>query len=142
MKKRTKSQKRGTVLKKMQTLHNEPGLLKMSEALEKLVASYVHEARTEQEYDALIGLGAMAWNMTMMPPETRKNAIKDAIAMFGQDPENIQFLSERLNVLMQRKEKLFPDEDRVIVSYAIEDLGNQWHLKVMSKVVPKKGDAA
>ena len=139
MKRRPKPKKRG---KKKQTLHNEPSLLKMSVALEKLVVPFVHEARTEQEYDALIGLGAMAWNMTVMPPETRKNAVKDAIAMFGQDPENIQFLSERLNVLMQRKEKLFPDEDRAIVSYAIEDLGNQWHLKVVSRLVPKKEDAA
>lgn len=142
MKKRTKLKKRGILQKKKKTLHSEPGLLKMSEALEQLVEPYAYAANSEEAYENLISLGAMAWNMTVMPPEATKEITKGMIAMLGEDPEDVQFVSEQLNALMQRKKKLFPNEDRLIVDFRIEDLGDSRHLTVISHLVPKEGDTA
>ncbi|WP_420645519.1 hypothetical protein [Candidatus Leptofilum sp.] len=114
----------------------------MSEVLEELVEPYAYEVGSEEAYENLISLGAMAWNMTVMPPEASKEAMKGIIAMLGDDPEDVQFVTEQVHNLMQRKKKLFPNEDRLILDFFIEDLGDQRHLKVISHLAPKKGDAA
>ena len=142
MKKRPKPKKRGLPQIKKKTLHNEPSLLKMSEALEKLVEPYAYEVDSEEEYKNLISLGALAWNMTVMPPESHKELVIGMITMLGEEPEDLQFVMEKMYALMQRKKKLFPNEDRLIVDFFLEEVGTQRHLKVVSHIVPKKEDAA
>lgn len=142
MKKRTKPKKRGLPQKKKKTLHNEPGLLKMSEALEQLVEPYAFATGSEEEFANLIGIGAMAWNMTVLPEEASKKVMVGMIATFGDDPADLQVVMERINALMQRKKKLFPNEDRLIIDFSVENREGKPHLTVISHLTPKEGDAA
>lgn len=122
--------------------YNPPGEIKMSDALEDVIEPFVADAGTKEAMTKLVGLGAMAWNFTLMPPVEQKKGVQELAESMSAEPEDYEMLIQIVNQLMQRKRKLFPDVDRFIVNYTVEDVGDGWHLSVASTMSPEKGTDA
>ena len=112
--------------------YNMPGQIKMSDALEEVIAPFVNDVNTVVAMRNLVGLGAMAWNITLMPPPEQKEQIQKLIMTMGSDPADIEMLYKMIHEMLQRKQALYPDVNRTIVSFEVEDIGEGWHLSIAS----------
>lgn len=96
-------------------LHPEPD--KISTRLGELVAPHVAEDETRDGYAALITLGAMAWNLSLVPAGERSATVAEIVrnaAKLGL-PVTVQWM----NHLIDRKLRLFPSDDRFIESWKV-----------------------
>jgi hypothetical protein len=112
----------------------QPGELKMSDALDKLVEPYARIApQTLAARKKLLTLGMAAWNMALLPHEKQVEFLDDAMtAIPATDQQARDDMRLLLKELAARKRKLFPDVWRYLVSFTLEDDGDQWHLSVAS----------
>jgi hypothetical protein len=85
----------------------------------------------------LVGMGAMVWNITLMPPNKQKEQIQKLLKTMKPEPEDAELLYRMIGDMMQRKQALYPEVHRFIVSFEVEDTGDGWHLSVASTVSPK-----
>ncbi len=106
-------------------LRDEPGLVKMSEALETLIEPYLEKVSGRHQIEVLLSLGSLAWNMSIMPKKSRQKELEIALkkVMKGQDAEAIEVTRVLIDELMERKEKLFPDNQRMIMSFDLHSAG-------------------
>lgn len=107
---------------------NPPGQRKMSQLLEELITPYRDETETLEDFNNLVLLGTLAWNIGLLPAEERdvflKNALKTAPRALRAD------LGKLLKALILRKLALFPDDDREIIDTRVTELGDRYHLAV------------
>ena len=106
--------------------------LRLSERLVDLIAPFLGEHLIRERYEALIGTAATAWNLALLPEPERPDVLRQALR--NARTREVQAHSELIVKLMQRKEALFPDDDRAIVHWEISESGDQDHLSVMSAV--------
>lgn len=120
-------------------VYNAPGEIKMSDALEEIVAPFVGDADTLPTMKNLVGIGAMAWNITLISPDEQEEEIQKLIKTMGPEPEDAELLYTMIHEMMQRKQTLYPEVHRFIVSFEVEDVGDGWHISVASTLSPKDG---
>jgi hypothetical protein len=108
------------------------GREKMSEALEALVAPFRRPAETEAEFRNLLNLGMLAWNAALLPEDRRRAMIEQVLG--GGLSEATDAVREEaralVNVLVQRKQDLFPTNRRLIISFQLMDAGHEYQLLV------------
>lgn len=119
-------------------IHNAPGQIKMSDALEEIIAPFANDADTVVAMRNLVGIGAMAWNITLMPPPEQKEQIQQLVKTMSSEPEDIETMYKMIDKMMQRKQALYPDVNRTIVNFEVEDIGDGWHLSVASTLPPNQ----
>jgi hypothetical protein len=107
---------------------------KMSEVLLALIGPYQDVASTYEDLQRLIPLGAVAWNAALLPEKARQKLLDETIeAGFSAfDPETRRELRNFLAALIERKERLFPNNKRFIVSYEVSRTKNSYHVSVAS----------
>lgn len=117
-------------------LHNPEGKAKMSDVLEAFVEPYEDEDMTLTERRNMYGMAVIAWNLAIAPPEKRKamkaDFIKEGLQNSTADIQ--REVIDLLDAMIVRKEKLFASNTRYIISYQLEDLGDEFHLSVGSTV--------
>jgi hypothetical protein len=122
-------------------LRDEPGLVKMSEALETLVEPYLEEASGKHQIEVLLTLGSLAWNLSIMPKKSRQKELKTALkkTMKGQGAEAVEVTRVLIEELIERKEKLFPDNQRMIMSFDLHSAGSgRYDISVASTIPSDK----
>lgn len=123
-------------------VHNPPGEIKMSNALEDVIDPFVEEIETLEAMKNLVGIGAMAWNFALRPAGELKDELPKLIKQFAVDFGDSEMLTDVIHQLIERKQKLFPNVDRYIVSFEVEDVGDGWHLSVASTLSPTNEEDA
>ena len=73
--------------------------------------------KKRESYGAAVALGAMAWNLSLMPPEDRLGPIRDAVR--AAVAIGLPLTEDWLTKLVERKVLLFPSDDRFIESYEV-----------------------
>jgi hypothetical protein len=106
--------------------------LRLSERLVDLIAPYREEGLTSQRYEMLIGAAATAWNLSLLPEAERPEALRRAFRKAN--VREVEAAAEVIVKLMRRKEQLFPDDNRTIVSWEVSESGDQCHVSVASLV--------
>jgi hypothetical protein len=103
--------------------------LRLSERLVDLIAPYRDDGLTSQRYELLIGAAATAWNLSLLAEAERPAALRQAFRKANvRDVE----AAEVIVMLMRRKEQLFPDDRRTIVSWGVSESGGKCHVTVAS----------
>jgi hypothetical protein len=105
------------------TVLREPaGMAKMSEVLEKFVEPYQVDNATEQELQNLFSMGVVAWNLGIMPQSERSPIIDKFFAdvVKVQDPELVEEGKELLQEMIDRKERHFADNTRIIANFKLQ----------------------
>lgn len=98
--------------------------------------------KTPQRAEAIIMLTVAAWNKSMFPPDKQPLVEKDLIDSFvpkGGNAEDVGVAVEMMDMIAERREKLFPDLRKIIVDYKCTISGGRLTLEVDSAPIPKLG---
>jgi hypothetical protein len=94
---------------------------KISEKLLQLVKPYlraIENARTEQRLSSLLLIGSTAWNIEI----TGDKELKKILLNIFEDGVESNEVDKMIDNLTQRKHRLFPDDDRIIVDCKVESI--------------------
>ena len=106
--------------------------LRVSERLADLIAPYREDACTLDRYERLLGVAVAAWNLSLLPEAERPEALRQSFRR--EKVRHWEGVAEVIGTLMRRKEQLFPDDPRTILSWEVSDSGGEFHLSVASLV--------
>ena len=138
--------------KKLQRGQKQSGGIKLSAALIELCEPFEPKNISTKEFSNLIGLAAMAWNIAVFPKEERlekltsfietmpnmKEELKAEIdTMLHDDSKDTDFAPATttlhfIGAMIQRKDELFPNDNRIIMNFNVKDSPEGPHLTVSS----------
>ena len=95
----------------------EPAAGKASTRLAQLIAPHAVDDETRSSYGALVALGAIAWNLSLVPAQDRVGLIREAV--LDAISRGIPLTDRWLTDLIERKMRLFPSDERWIESYEV-----------------------
>ncbi|MGZ5442393.1 MAG: hypothetical protein ACXW5U_09805 [Thermoanaerobaculia bacterium] len=92
---------------------------------------YRELCNTREEYRKLVALASAAWNLSVFPPDKRQSVWDGVLQIFpAEDRSYMQGIIQRL---LDRKEQLFPHDDRYVASADVLDEGS--HFRVVAATV-------
>ena len=97
---------------------NLPREQKISNALHVLVSSEVPAGSSLAVYQTAISYIAAAWNISLLPAAQQSNAVRQLVASVpGLNEAKRRDVIHDLNRLIAKKQDLFPDDRRTVVSW-------------------------
>ena len=100
---------------------------------------------TAERAEAILMLTIAGWNKSMFPPDKQPLIEKDLIDAFvpkDGSAEAVGVAVEVLDIIAERRQKLFPDLRKIIVDYEVEIGGGRLTLNVSSAPIPDLGQSA
>ena len=120
-------------------VENPKDFRKMSEVLLEYVDPFLEETETYEDRSNLIDFAVMAWNLALIPEESRKELVTEFVTEVCPEIEEIEeqkTLKRLMNQLIKRKLKFFAEEERFVKEYKLTENGGRIHLFVASSVIP------
>ena len=109
--------------------------IKMSEVILELADELLEMAETKSEYKKVIDITCIAWNLTILSEREKQNLLE---TLFNKvDDEAQQDIRDVLSSLMEKKNRLYPHINRLILDYDFVRNKQNFHLNVVS-VLPKE----
>jgi len=99
---------------------------------------------TAERAEALLMLTIAGWNKSMFPPDKQPLVEKDLINAFvpkDGSAEAVGVAVEVMDIIAERRQKLFPDLRKIIVDYEVEIGGGRLTLNVSSAPIPDLGQS-
>jgi hypothetical protein len=135
-------QKLGKKVKKVfgqdvQMLRDQPGLASMSDVLEELVRPYLEATSNRTQLEMMFSLGSVAWNMSILAKDSSQEMLDKSLLnmMKKQGLGNVETSRFLVEKLIDRKNKLFPDNDRMIMHFDLHYAGSgQYNISVASTI--------
>jgi len=138
--------------KHLQRQQKQYGGVKLSAALIELCEPFEPDILSTKELENLIALAAVAWNIAVLPKEERlerltafietmpniKEELESEIdTVLHDDSKNTDFapattMLHFIGAMIQRKDELFPNDDRIVVNYNVKDNPEGPYLTVSS----------
>jgi len=138
--------------KQLQRQQKQYGGVKLSAALIELCEPFEPENLSTKEFENLIALAAVAWNIAVLPKDERlerltafietmpnmKEKLESEIdTVLHDDSKNSDFapattMLHFIGAMIQRKDELFPNDDRIVVNYNLKDNPEGPYLTVSS----------
>ena len=119
------------------------GEAKMSAVVLQLAEPLLKQhGKTPQRAEALIMLTIAGWNKSMFPPDKQPLIEKDLIDAFvpkDGSAEDVGVAVQIMDLISERRQKLFPDVRKIIVDYEVEIAGGRLTLNVSSAPIPDLG---
>ena len=98
--------------------------------------------KTAERAEAIIMLTIAGWNKSMFPTDKQPTIEKDLIDCFvpkDGSAEAVDMAIEVMDDVVEQREKLFPDVQKIIVDYEAEISGGRLTLNVASAPIPDLG---
>jgi hypothetical protein len=131
------------VKREIPTPDGEP---KMSAVILQLVEPLMKQhGKTAERAQALLMLAIAAWNKSMFPPEMQPLVEKDLIDAFvpkDGSAEAVGVAVEVMDIIAERRQRLFPDLRKIIVDYEVTIRGGRLTLAVSSAPIPDLSQGA
>jgi hypothetical protein len=105
---------------------------KMSQALLDFVAPLLADYGSEISVKKIIGVGIMAWNLSLLPEEERRKALIKVTADLSPSAKDLPIMQDILTWLMIRKKTYFDKHQRQIMDYKLSDFGDRYSLQVVA----------
>jgi hypothetical protein len=138
--------------KHLQRQQKQYGGVKLSAALIELCEPFEPDILSTKELENLIALAAVAWNIAVLPKDERlerltafietmpnmKEKLESEIdTVLHDDSKNSDFapattMLHFIGAMIQRKDELFPNDDRIVVNYNLKDNPEGPYLTVSS----------
>ena len=110
-----------------------PGYEKMSELLREFAEPYEMFASTEEDYKALYGVAALAWNLALSSRKERDQAIRDLVREgMPPIPKEARLV---IDEWIHRKQRYFDEYRRIILDYTVTTIPEGVYLRVVSTPV-------
>ena len=116
---------------------NKPTKRKMSEMISEMAAGFLGVGDTIGERQNRLNAACSAWNMACGPPEARQRQLeqyKEGYLRFNPatSPSDLANILKDMELLIERKLKMFPDDKRQIVSARVVMVGKDYRIEVAS----------
>ena len=116
---------------------NKPTKRKMSEMISEMAAGFLGVGDTLGERQNRLNAACSAWNMACGSPEVRQRQLeqyKEGYLRFnpGTSPSDLANILKDMELLIERKLTMFPDDKRQIVSARVVKVGNVYRIEVAS----------
>ena len=136
-KKRKKTQK-GT--HKQQPKPTQQGGMKISEAILRINEPLRNRYQEPHKIETIIFLTVMAWNISLFKGEERTELQEKILEKLPQDfgGEDVAILFDNLEMLIERKEKEFPDIREYIIDHQVSFSGNSFTLNVTAAPIKER----
>jgi len=138
--------------KHLQRQQKQYGGVKLSAALIELCEPFEPDILSTKQFENLIALAAVAWNIAVLPKEERlerltafietmpnmKEELESEIdTVLHDDSKNTDFapattMLHFIGAMIQRKEELFPNDDMIVVNFNVKDNPEGPYLTVSS----------
>jgi hypothetical protein len=110
---------------------------KMSEMISEMAAGFLGVGDTIGERQNRLNAACSAWNMACGSPEVRQRQLeqyKEGYLRFNPatSPGDLANIIKDLELLIERKLKLFPDDKRQVVSARVVMVGKDYRIEVAS----------
>ena len=119
------------------------GEAKMSAVVLQLAEPLLKQhGKTPQRAEALIMLTIAGWNKSMFPPDKQPLIEKDLIDSFVPEEGNAEDVGvavQIMDMVIERRERLFPDLRKIVVDYECSISGGRLTLEVRSAPIPDLG---
>ena len=116
---------------------NKPTKRKMSEMISEMAAGFLGVGDTIGERQNRLNAACSAWNIACGSPEVRQRQLeqyKEGYLRFNPatSPGDLANILKDMELLIERKLKMFPDDKRQIVSARVVKVGNVYRIEVAS----------
>ena len=116
---------------------NKPTKRKMSEMISEMAAGFLGVGDTIGERQNRLNAACSDWNMACGSPEVRQRQLKqykEGYLRFNPatSPGDLANILKDMELLIERKLKMFPDDKRQIVSARVVKVGNVYRIEVAS----------
>ena len=138
--------------KLLQRQQKHYGDVKLSAALIELCEPFEPENLSTKEFENLIALAAVAWNIAVLPkeerlekltafvdemPDMRQELENEIDTVLHDDSKDTDFapattMLHFIGAMIQRKDELFPNDNRLILEFNVKDSPEGPHLSVSS----------
>jgi len=137
----SKDNERSERLAALGAIPTPEGESKMSAVIIELAEPLLKQhAKTAERAETIISLTVAGWNKSMFPLDVQPSIEKDLIDCFvpkDGSAEAIGVAVEIMDIVAQRREKLFPNVRKIIVNYDLDISGGRLTLNVTSATVPR-----
>ena len=100
---------------------------KISAALVELIEPYREHELSLGDYQTLITVGVVAWNLSLLPEDERKQQLYKSLREEGiSDPAGMDVM---IHELVKRKTELFPLDSRMILHYQATATPDGFHVE-------------
>jgi hypothetical protein len=116
---------------------NAPTKRKMSELISEMAAGFLRVGDTIGERQNRLNAACSAWNIACGSPEVRQRQLeqyKEGYLRFNPatSPGDLANILKDMELLIERKLKMFPDDKRQIASARVVKVGNVYRIEVAS----------
>ena len=110
---------------------------KMSEMISEMAGAFIGVGKTPVEKHDRLTAACSAWNMACGSPEVRQRQLeqyKEGYLRFNRatSPNDLANIVKDMEVLIERKLEMFPDDKRQIVSARVLMVGTNYRIEVAS----------
>ena len=107
--------------------------VKMSEVILDLADDLLEAAETKPQYDSAIAITCIAWNLATANSAEYAKSLERGLNKID-DQLHQEDTLKIINALVKKKNRLYPDINRVILDYDLIGNKNNFHLNVVSTV--------
>ena len=147
--------------KHLQRQQKQYGGSKLSAALIELCEPFEPDNLSTKEFEKLITLAAVAWNIAVFPEDERLEKLTSFIETMPNMKEELESEIDMvlhddskdtgsapatttihfIGAMIQRKDELFPNDNRLVLNYSVKDSSEGPHLTVSSAPInPDRND--
>jgi hypothetical protein len=110
---------------------------KISNAIGKILDSEIGEETSLDEYRHRARAIVLAWNVSLLPEEDQANTLK-SLGDFVEktNPFGASAAQAELLRLIEKKQAMFPDDKRFIVSHDVQFIGSKVHVTAAAVTAP------
>jgi hypothetical protein len=114
-----------------------PQAQKISNAISKILDSEIAGKESLDEYRHRVTAIVFAWNVSLLPPEAQATTLKN-LGQFveKQDPLGVAAAQAELMRLIEKKQAMFPDDKRFIVSHEVQFVGAKVYVTAAAASAP------
>ena len=102
----------------------------------KVAEGYIDLGETTEERENYLRSACSAWNIVCLPTLKRESAIERYVEEYKKinkaDATDCKALEENLRILIEQKDRLYPDVNVQIVGSRIENINGRNHVIVVS----------
>jgi hypothetical protein len=118
-------------------IRNPMGEKKMSEVLLEYAEPLMKHAENMEQQHKAISMAIICWNVSLLN-ETDRGRVLDAIYV-DTDEVEVSNLKEVITFMVNRKQELFPCNEKKIADWMVKDRGDQLFLEVAT-TLPKQDE--
>jgi len=114
-----------------------PGAEKMSDVIIDFARPLLEHTKNTQEEKKAIQTAILCWNLSFLPKGSQTKSldkIKESLSSPDSPDQAIAEFDEIVEFLLDRKQSLFPEINRMIVDYEFVDTPRGVHLNVVSNI--------